>query len=123
MATILITGCRSGIGYQTVLAFGRRGDTVYATMRDPSLDHRLRDAVARESWPVVIRKLDVTDGTAIRDVVASIVAERAGIDVLVSKRSRKRTKRGRDWSGRRTSGVRSIFARPCCRTCERNAPA
>lgn len=78
MATILITGCRSGIGYETALAFGRRGDTVYATMRDPSIDDRLRDAVARESLPVVIRGLDVTDGTAIRDVVAGIVAEGYG---------------------------------------------
>jgi NAD(P)-dependent dehydrogenase (short-subunit alcohol dehydrogenase family) len=84
MATILITGCRSGIGHETALAFGRRGDTVYATMRDPSIDDRLRDAVARESLPVVIRGLDVTDGTAIRDVVAGIVAERGGIDVLVN---------------------------------------
>jgi NAD(P)-dependent dehydrogenase (short-subunit alcohol dehydrogenase family) len=84
MPTILITGCRSGIGYETALAFGRRGDTVYATMRDPSIDDRLRDAVARESLPVVIRGLDVTDGTAIRDVVAGIVAERGGIDVLVN---------------------------------------
>src|SRR5262244_4175154 len=72
MATILITGCRSGIGYETALAFGRRGDAVHATMRDPSVDHRLRDAVARESLPVVIRGLDVTDRTAIRDVVAGI---------------------------------------------------
>ena len=84
MATILITGCRSGIGYETALAFGRRGDAVHATMRDPSVDHRLRDAVARESLPVVIRGLDVTNGTAIRDVVAGIVAERGGIDVLVN---------------------------------------
>jgi NAD(P)-dependent dehydrogenase (short-subunit alcohol dehydrogenase family) len=84
MATILITGCRSGIGYETALAFGRRGDTVYATMRDPSTDDRLRDAVAHESLPVVIRGLDVTDGIAIRDVVAGIVAERGGIDVLVN---------------------------------------
>jgi len=71
-------------GDETALAFGRRGDTVYATMRDPSIDDRLRDAVARESLPVVIRGLDVTDGTAIRDVVAGIVAERGGIDVLVN---------------------------------------
>ena len=81
MATILITGCRSGIGYETALAFGRRGDAVHATMRDPSVDHRLRDAVARESLPVVIRGLDVTDGTACPH---QAVAGRAGERVTVS---------------------------------------
>ena len=31
MAIVLITGCRSGIGLETALAFGRRGDRVTAT--------------------------------------------------------------------------------------------
>ena len=34
MSVVLITGCSSGIGLETALAFARRGDTVYATMRN-----------------------------------------------------------------------------------------
>ena len=81
---MLITGCRSGIGLQTALAFGRRGDTVYATMRDTTLDDRLQRIVERESLPIVMRHLDVTDGDAIRRTVAEVVDEQGAIDVLVN---------------------------------------
>ena len=35
MSVILITGASSGFGRLTAFAFARRGDSVYATMRDP----------------------------------------------------------------------------------------
>ncbi|MEK8169541.1 hypothetical protein NKH77_06235 [Streptomyces sp. M19] len=35
MAAVLITGCSSGMGLETALAFARRGDRTYASMRDP----------------------------------------------------------------------------------------
>lgn len=84
MATVLITGCRSGIGLQTALAFGRRGDTVYATMRDTNADDHLKSIVERESLPIVVRPLDVTDGDAISRTVSEVVAEQGGVDVLVN---------------------------------------
>ncbi|MGW3466329.1 SDR family NAD(P)-dependent oxidoreductase, partial [Streptomyces olivaceoviridis] len=34
MSVALITGCSSGIGLHTALAFARQGATVYASMRD-----------------------------------------------------------------------------------------
>lgn len=43
MAVVLVTGCSSGIGLETAVAFARRGDRVYATMRDPARDARLRE--------------------------------------------------------------------------------
>ncbi|RLE21762.1 MAG: SDR family NAD(P)-dependent oxidoreductase, partial [Actinobacteria bacterium] len=33
MSVVLITGCSSGFGLETALAFARRGDTTVATMR------------------------------------------------------------------------------------------
>ena len=44
MAVVLITGCRSGIGLQTALAFARRGDRVYATSRDVVRADQLRQS-------------------------------------------------------------------------------
>ena len=81
---VLVTGCRAGIGYETALAFGRGGFTVYATMRSPQPDEPLAEAVARETLPVVIDDLDVTDAGAAERVVARILAETGRIDVLVN---------------------------------------
>jgi NAD(P)-dependent dehydrogenase (short-subunit alcohol dehydrogenase family) len=53
-------------------------------MRDPGVDNKLLEATKSQSLPVIIRRLDVTDGAAIREVVANIIAERGGIDVLVN---------------------------------------
>lgn len=60
---------------QTALAFGRRGDTVYATMRDPAVDRRLQQVADQEKLPVLVRPLDVTDGDAICQIVGDIVRE------------------------------------------------
>jgi NAD(P)-dependent dehydrogenase (short-subunit alcohol dehydrogenase family) len=80
----VITGCSSGIGLETALAFARHGDRVYATMRDPERGDRLRQAAERERLAVTIAALDVTDGTAILQVVADIVEREGRIDVLVN---------------------------------------
>ncbi len=84
MAVVLITGCRAGIGFATALAFARRGDRVYATMRDPAHGGRLRDLTKAEALPVVIEALDVTDGDSIKRTVAGVIAAEGGIDVLVN---------------------------------------
>ena len=84
MAVVLITGCRSGIGLETALAFGRRGDRTYATMREASLGAALCDLAEREGLPIVVDSLDVTDGAAVTSMVAKIVAVEGGIDVLVN---------------------------------------
>jgi NAD(P)-dependent dehydrogenase (short-subunit alcohol dehydrogenase family) len=84
MAVVLITGCRSGIGLQTALAFARRGDRVYATSRDVVRADQLRQSVNRECLPVEIQALDVTDGDAVRRMVGDVVAREGRIDVLVN---------------------------------------
>ena len=48
MSVVVITGCSSGFGLETALAFARRGDTVFATMRDPSKSSALRQAAEAE---------------------------------------------------------------------------
>ena len=47
MAVVLITGCSTGIGLETALAFARRGDTTIATMRNVAKADALKKRAAR----------------------------------------------------------------------------
>lgn len=84
MAVVVITGCRSGFGYEGALAFGRRGDTVHATLRDPSSGDRLVAAAAAEGLDVRISALDVTDDASVTAAIERVVAEHGRIDVVVN---------------------------------------
>lgn len=44
MANVLITGCSSGFGLLTARQFARKGDTVFATMRNTSKASALEQA-------------------------------------------------------------------------------
>ena len=84
MATVLITGCSSGFGLLTALAFARRGHRVVATMRDPSGGTELVQAVDAERLPVSILPLDVCDPSQVTATVARAEAEHGPLDVLVN---------------------------------------
>ncbi|MEX1255453.1 MAG: SDR family oxidoreductase [Dehalococcoidia bacterium] len=84
MSVVLITGCSSGIGKVTALEFARRGDTVFATMRDLSKGAALHGEAAGAGLDVGLLALDVTDDASVRVAVETVI-ERAGrIDVLVN---------------------------------------
>ena len=52
MSVVLITGCSSGIGLETAVAFARRGDTTYASMREPrTLGHASPSVPRRTASP------------------------------------------------------------------------
>ncbi|MGH9126200.1 MAG: SDR family oxidoreductase [Acidimicrobiales bacterium] len=84
MAVVLITGCSSGFGLTTALAFARRGDKVYATMRDLGKSAALDDAIASERVSVAKLKLDVTDDESVTAAVGAVVGTEGRIDVLVN---------------------------------------
>jgi NAD(P)-dependent dehydrogenase (short-subunit alcohol dehydrogenase family) len=84
MSVVLITGCSSGIGLETALAFAARGDTVYATMRNPAKAGLLEARAAERGVSVQVRALDVTDDASVAAAVAAIEAEHGAIDVLVN---------------------------------------
>ena len=44
MATVLITGCSTGFGKLAALQFARKGDAVYASMRNTSKGQELEEA-------------------------------------------------------------------------------
>ncbi len=84
MSVVLITGCSSGFGLQTALAFGRRGDTVVASMRDPAKATALLDQAEHEGLRLEVPVLDVTDDASVVMAVGDIEARHGGVDVLVN---------------------------------------
>src|SRR3954469_5339418 len=84
MAVVLITGCSSGIGLEAALAFARKGDTVYASMRNPAKATRLREQASAEGLTVEVVTLDVNDEGSVASAVAAIEEKHGAIDVLVN---------------------------------------
>ena len=80
MSIALVTGCSSGVGYETALELARRGHRVFAGVRRPDAANELRDAIAAESLDVEVVALDVCDQASV-DRVASHLA---GVDILVN---------------------------------------
>ena len=76
--TVLITGCSSGIGRATALAFLDAEWEVYATARNPA------DIETLGERGCDISTLDVTDDEDIERVVSRIVEEHGRIDCLVN---------------------------------------
>jgi NAD(P)-dependent dehydrogenase (short-subunit alcohol dehydrogenase family) len=84
MAVVLITGCSSGFGKLAAIAFAKRGDRVFASMRNTAKAGELeRDATAA-GVKVEIIALDVNDRASVDRAVADVVARAGRIDVLVN---------------------------------------
>ena len=84
MAVVMITGCSSGFGLATALAFARRGDRVWATMRNPADSGDLSAAAEAEHLEVATLPLDVTDDTSVKAAVGHVLEAEGHIDVLVN---------------------------------------
>jgi NAD(P)-dependent dehydrogenase (short-subunit alcohol dehydrogenase family) len=76
--TVLITGCSSGIGRETALAFLEEDWVVYATARNPADIETLGEAGCR------IATLDVTDPDDVERVVDRVVDEEGHLSCLVN---------------------------------------
>jgi NAD(P)-dependent dehydrogenase (short-subunit alcohol dehydrogenase family) len=84
MAVVVITGCSSGFGLATALAFARRGDSVWATMRNPADAGALSAAVEAEHLELRTLPLDVTDDASVKAAVDHVLEAEGRIDVLVN---------------------------------------
>ena len=84
MPVTLITGCSSGFGLLTALEFARHGETVIATMRDPSRGDELRERAKAEGLSLDIQPLDITDDASVRLGVDNALGTHGRIDVLVN---------------------------------------
>jgi NAD(P)-dependent dehydrogenase (short-subunit alcohol dehydrogenase family) len=84
MSVVLITGCSSGIGLHTAVAFAQHGHTVIATMRNTTKAAALASAAAAAGVKVDVVALDVTDDASSSAAVADVLARHGHIDVLVN---------------------------------------
>jgi NAD(P)-dependent dehydrogenase (short-subunit alcohol dehydrogenase family) len=84
MAVVVITGTSSGVGLAAALHFARRGDQVYATMRNLDRSGRLREAATAEKLPITLLQLDVDDEVSVQQAIGEVLDCASHIDVLVN---------------------------------------
>jgi short-subunit dehydrogenase len=80
----VITGCSSGIGYETSILLAKNGFKTYATMRNVEKGNKLKDIAEKENLDLKIIKLDVTDDYSIKNAINEITQETSRIDILVN---------------------------------------
>lgn len=84
MRIVVITGCSSGIGFESALAFARRGDRVHAGVRNMAKSRRLQQLATEEGLDIHFNLLDVTRPESFPEFVKTILAYSEKIDVLVN---------------------------------------
>src|SRR3990170_2900956 len=84
MAVVVITGCSSGFGMLAALEFARRGDSVYATMRNTAKADRLHTRAQAVGVAVEVLQLDVNDIGSVGAAIEEVIRREGRIDVLVN---------------------------------------
>src|SRR3990170_6962877 len=84
MAVVVITGCSSGFGMLAALEFARRGDRVYATMRNTAKAGPLLAQAKTAGAAVEVLQLDVNDAVSVAAAIEEVVRREGRIDVLVN---------------------------------------
>jgi NAD(P)-dependent dehydrogenase (short-subunit alcohol dehydrogenase family) len=81
----IVTGSSTGIGYETSLALARNGFITYATMRNLNKSENIKSLATKESLPLRVKQLDVTEDLSVKNAVEAILSETGGrIDILVN---------------------------------------
>ncbi len=84
MSVVLITGCSSGLGRSLALRLARRGDRVYATMRNAERGKGLHDEAGAEGLDLEVLELDVTSDESVGEAVAYVLDRDGTVDVVVN---------------------------------------
>jgi NAD(P)-dependent dehydrogenase (short-subunit alcohol dehydrogenase family) len=84
MATALITGASTGLGFATATQLARAGHEVVATMRSPDRSPQLQELATREELPISILALDVDSDASVESTIAEATRLKGQIDVLVN---------------------------------------
>jgi NAD(P)-dependent dehydrogenase (short-subunit alcohol dehydrogenase family) len=84
MAVVLITGSSTGFGKLAALEFARRGDNVFASMRNTAKGDALLSEAKAANLKVNLVALDVANRSSVDTAVANVIKEAGRIDVLVN---------------------------------------
>src|SRR5713101_3042710 len=80
----IVTGCATGIGYETAIHLARKSYRTYATMRNLQKSKQIKQLAHTDRLPLHVIQLDVTDSESIDKAIATIMNESGRIDVLVN---------------------------------------
>ena len=86
---ILITGSSTGFGRLFAVTLSRNGHTVFATMRDingrnSANASEIGELASRESLPLYVREMDVTDDASVEKAVRAAIDQAGHIDVAIN---------------------------------------
>jgi len=86
---VLITGSSTGFGRMFAETLARKGHTVFATMRDPTGRNaknasEIRAVAEKDSLPIHVLELDVTDDASVQRAVDAAIGETGRIDVAIN---------------------------------------
>src|SRR6266849_3307587 len=86
---VLITGSSTGFGRLFADTLARKGHTVFATMRDPGGRNtknasEIRALAEKDSLPISVLEMDVTDDASVERAVDAAVAKAERIDVAIN---------------------------------------
>lgn len=86
---VLITGSSTGFGRLFTETLARKGHTVFATMRDPGGRNaknasEIRALAEKDSLPIHVLEMDVTDDASVERAVDAAVAKAGRIDVAIN---------------------------------------
>ena len=79
-SVVLITGCSTGIGYETALLLAAQGHRVFATLRDLRKAGPLKEAA--KGLPLEILPLDVDQPASVKKAVAQVAKKARPIAIL-----------------------------------------
>ena len=85
----VVTGSSTGIGFETCLLFARSGIRTYATMRDLTKAHLIKDISEKEKLPLKVIRMDVDKDDSVAEAFKQIreddeYSRRMRIDILVN---------------------------------------
>ena len=80
----VVTGSSSGNGFETSLLLAKNRFYTYATMRNLDKSARIKEIARKDSLPIEVLQLDVTDDKSVTDAIDVISNRQGRIDVLVN---------------------------------------
>jgi NAD(P)-dependent dehydrogenase (short-subunit alcohol dehydrogenase family) len=80
----IVTGSSTGIGYETSLALARNGFLTFATMRNLNKAENIKSIATKESLPLHVTQLDVTDDASVKNAVEEVLSKEGRINILVN---------------------------------------